>query len=125
MELMVVDNQRANLATLKGLIRSFICDFFGRKNVKMRFRPNYFPFTEPSMEVDIYYHGADSEGWLEVLGCGIVRKNILERCGYKSNGIALGIGIERLCMLRNGITNILDLYKNKHYFLKNFSQKSL
>ena len=86
---------------LKGVIINFLEDFFGKK-MEVRFRPSYFPFTEPSAEVDIKF---GDNGWLEILGCGMVHPNVLTNCNIntkKYRGFAFGMGIERLAMLRYG-----------------------
>ena len=93
--------------------------FFG-SDVKIRFRPSYFPFTEPSAEVDILSKDGD---WLEILGCGIVNPVVLENCNIdnkKFSGLALGLGVERIAMLKYGITDIRDFYKSNLDFINQF-----
>ena len=93
---------------------------FGSK-VELRFRPSYFPFTEPSAEVDIVFDNKNK--WLEILGCGIVNPKVLENCNIDSNiysGLAFGLGIERIAMLKYGITDIRDFYKSNLDFLSQF-----
>ena len=93
---------------------------------RIRFRPSYFPFTEPSAEVDIEY--LDSKGnknWLEILGCGMVHPNVLEMANIDSkiySGYAFGLGVERLAMLKLGITDLRLFYENDLRFLKQFQR---
>jgi len=108
-----------NFANLKNLIYRIIKDLFGEK-VIIRFRPSFFPFTEPSAEVDIL---SDSEKWLEILGCGIVNPIVLENCEIDSDtysGLAFGLGIERIAMLKYGVSDIRDFYKSNLDFLTQF-----
>ena len=99
--------------------RKIIYSLFGEA-VKLRFRPSYFPFTEPSAEVDIL----SKEGiWLEILGCGIVNPVVLRNCNIDSNkysGLAFGLGIERIAMLKHGVKDIRDFYKSNLDFLNQF-----
>ena len=95
-------------------------------NVKdVRFRPSYFPFTEPSAEVDI----KDESGkWLEILGYGVVNPKVLENCDINSkdySGLAFGLGIERIAMLKYGVSDIRDFYKSNLDFYLNFDEDSL
>jgi phenylalanyl-tRNA synthetase alpha chain len=95
-------NKNVTFAELKDLIHKIIYSIFG-ENVQIRFRPSYFPFTEPSAEVDIL---SDDGKWLEILGCGIVNPKVLENCGIDSNsfsGLAFGLGVERIAMLKHDI----------------------
>ena len=104
---------------LKDLIYKIIHDLFGNK-AKIRFRPSYFPFTEPSAEVDIL---SESKEWLEILGCGIVNPIVLENCKIDSEkycGLAFGMGVERIAMLKYGISDIRDFYKSNLDFLEQF-----
>lgn len=120
-----------SFAHLKGCIEHLLTSFFNQELI-FRFRPSYFPFTEPSTEVDILCHGEQEnilgpgpkERWLEVLGAGMVRKNILNRYGYESNAYAMGFGVERLVMLKQNISNINDFYKNTFPFLQNQGVRS-
>ena len=87
------------------------------KDVEIRFRPSYFPFTEPSAEVDIK---SENGKWLEILGCGIVNPVVLDNCNINSNkfsGLALGMGVERIAMLLNNVSDIRDFYKSNLEFL--------
>ena len=106
-------------AILKDLIFKIIRALFGQ-DIKIRFRPSYFPFTEPSAEVDIM----SIEGkWLEILGCGIVNPIVLKNCNIDSkkySGLAFGLGIERIAMLKHGVTDIRDFYKSNLDFLQQF-----
>lgn len=107
-----------NFAELKGLIINFLEHFFEKK-LEVRFRPSYFPFTEPSAEVDIM----GENGWLEVLGCGMVHPKVLANIGVDSeryNGIAFGMGVERLAMLRHGIDDLRIFFENDMRFLEQF-----
>ncbi len=112
-------NEDVNFANLKDLIFRIIRDIFG-KDVEIRFRPSYFPFTEPSAEVDIL---SDDGNWLEVLGCGIVNPIVLNNCGIdhdKYSGLAFGLGIERIAMIKFGVNDIRDFYKSNLDFLSQF-----
>ena len=112
-------DESVNFAQLKDLIYKIIYSLFG-EDVKLRFRPSYFPFTEPSAEVDIL----SKEGkWLEILGCGLVNPIVLDNCNIKSSkysGLAFGLGIERIAMLKHGVTDIREFYKSNLDFLKQF-----
>ena len=108
-----------NFAQLKDLIYKIIHFLFGEK-VELRFRPSYFPFTEPSAEVDIL--SKDGQ-WLEILGCGIVNPIVLENCNINSKdfkGLAFGLGVERIAMLKHGVKDIRDFYKSNLDFLNQF-----
>ena len=108
-----------NFCQLKGLLINFIEQFFSKK-MEIRFRPSYFPFTEPSAEIDIKFNNK----WLEVLGCGIVHPNVLKnvKINHKQyTGFAFGLGIERLAMLKYGITDLRIFYDNDISFLSQFS----
>jgi phenylalanyl-tRNA synthetase alpha chain len=108
-----------SFAQLKDLIYKIIYSLFG-PDIELRFRPSYFPFTEPSAEVDIL----SKEGkWLEILGCGLVNPIVLENCNIDStkySGLAFGLGIERIAMLKHGVTDIRDFYKSNLDFLNQF-----
>ena len=108
-----------NFSQLKDLIYKITYDLFGN-SVDVRFRPSYFPFTEPSAEVDIL---SDSGKWLEILGCGIVNPIVLENCNINSekfSGLAFGLGVERIAMLKYGVDDIRDFYKSNLDFLAQF-----
>lgn len=123
--------ERASFADLKQTLYRFVQEFFG-EGVKIRFRPSYFPFTEPSAEMDIYW-GLNSEadyritkgtGWLEILGCGLVDPQVLKNCGIDSekyNGYAFGLGIERIAMLRYQIEDLRMFSENDVRLLQQFS----
>lgn len=106
---------------LKGLIEVFLKKFFG-SDIRMRFRPHHFPFTEPSAEVDISWKEGKKE-WLEIMGCGMVHPNVFRAVGYpdgKYTGLAFGMGVERIAMLRHRISDIRYFYQNDVRFLKQF-----
>ena len=112
-------DKNITFANLKDLIHQILHDLFGN-NVEIRFRPSYFPFTEPSAEVDIL---SESGKWLEILGCGIVNPVVLENCKIDSNvysGLALGLGVERIAMLKYGVNDIREFYKSNLDFLAQF-----
>ena len=115
---LVVD-ERVSFANLKAVLHQFAEAFFERRT-ELRFRPSYFPFTEPSAEVDVSW----SEGkWLEILGCGMVHPNVLESAGIDSEkytGYAFGMGVERLAMLRYGVTDLRTFFENDLRFLQQF-----
>ncbi|MDT8321751.1 MAG: phenylalanine--tRNA ligase subunit alpha [Xanthomonadales bacterium] len=113
-----------SMADLKGVLHAFVNAFFER-SLAMRFRPSYFPFTEPSAEVDIGWEKGDGSapGWLEILGCGMVHPNVLRACGVdpeKYTGYAFGMGVERLAMLRYGVTDLRQFFDNDLEFLRQF-----
>ena len=120
--LLVDDN--ISFADLKGILHNFLNVFFER-DLQVRFRPSYFPFTEPSIEVDIGYLGKDGEQkWLEVLGCGMVHPKVFEHSGIdteKYTGFAFGMGVERLAMLRYGVKDLRMFFENDLRFLAQFS----
>ena len=108
-----------NFANLKDLINKILLSLFG-ENIEIRFRPSYFPFTEPSAEVDIL---SENGKWLEILGCGIINPVVLENCNIDSNmysGLALGLGIERIAMLKYEVSDIREFYKSNLDFLGQF-----
>ena len=112
-------DQEVNFANLKDLIHEIILNIFS-EDVEIRFRPSYFPFTEPSAEVDIL---SKNGNWLEILGCGIVNPIVLENCKIDSDkysGLALGLGIERIAMLKYGVNDIREFYKSNLDFLGQF-----
>ena len=106
------------LGHLKGTVEHFLKNMFGPE-IKVRFRGSYFPFTEPSMEVDVFFRGK----WLEVLGCGMVDPRVLEKAGVDPNeysGFAAGFGVERFAMVIHGITDLREFYRNDKRFLSQF-----
>ncbi len=130
MECLVVDDS-VTFADLKGLLKQFLHEFF-ETDAPIRFRPSYFPFTEPSAEVDMACLNCGGKGcricknggWLEVLGCGMVHPNVLNDVGIDSEkyrGFAFGVGIDRLTLLKYGISDLRSLFENDLRFLKQFS----
>ena len=129
---LVVD-KGITLSDLQGLLDEFVKIIFD-KDTKTRLRPSYFPFTEPSVEVDVTCsecHGKGCKlckgtGWIEILGAGVVNKKVLENCGIDSDeysGIAFGLGIERIAMIKYGIPDIRTLFENNVKFLRQFGRK--
>ncbi|WP_439646417.1 phenylalanine--tRNA ligase subunit alpha [Moraxella oblonga] len=113
-------SKSSNFAELKGVIHEFLNAFFG-KEMTVRFRPSFFPFTEPSAEVDIL---SDNGKWLEVLGCGMVHPQVLRNCGIDPDeytGFAFGLGIERFAMLYYGIDDLRVFFQNDVRFLGQFA----
>ena len=126
---LVVD-KNIRMSDLKGILEQFAKKLYGEDTV-VRFRPHHFPFTEPSAEMDMQCfkcHGAGcplckNEGWIEILGCGMVHPKVLEVCGIDPNeysGYAFGIGLERIVMSRYKITDIRMFYENDVRFLHQF-----
>lgn len=129
---LVVD-KGVSLCDLKGLLDEFVKIMFDSET-KTRFRPSYFPFTEPSVEVDVTCckcHGkgcslCKGTGWIEILGAGVVNKNVLEMSGIDSNvysGLAFGCGIERIAMIKYGVSDIRTFFENNVKFLKQFDRR--
>ena len=127
MEGLVVD-KKITLCDLKGMLDNFVKKIYGEETTT-RLRPSYFPFTEPSVEVDVSCFECGGKGcklckgtgWIEILGAGIVNKKVLENCGIDSDeysGLAFGIGIERTAMLKYGINNIKLLFESDLNVLK-------
>ncbi len=118
MEGLIVDTN-ISFTNLKGTLHDFLRNFF-EEDLQIRFRPSYFPFTEPSAEVDVM--GKNGK-WLEVLGCGMVHPNVLRNVGIDPevySGFAFGMGMERLTMLRYGVTDLRSFFENDLRFLKQF-----
>lgn len=116
--LAIEERGNLNLGHLKGTVEHFLKEMFG-PDIEVRFRGSYFPFTEPSMEVDVFFRGK----WLEVLGCGMVDPNVLEMAGIdplKYSGFAAGFGAERFAMVIHGISDIREFYKSDTRFLDQF-----
>lgn len=117
-------DEHASFADLKGTLAAFVRAFFER-DFEMRFRPSYFPFTEPSAEVDIAWQQSDgSIRWLEVLGCGMVHPDVLRNVGIdpeRHTGFAFGMGVERLAMLRYGVDDLRAFFDNDVRFLRQFA----
>jgi phenylalanyl-tRNA synthetase alpha chain len=115
---LVVD-RGVSLANLKAVLHQFVESYFER-DAQLRFRASYFPFTEPSAEVDILW---EKGKWLEILGCGMVHPNVLDAAGVDSEeftGYAFGMGVERLAMLRYGVTDLRTFFENDLRFLRQF-----
>ena len=124
-------DKEINFRNLKWVLNDFIHKFFDSNNIKTRFSPSYFPFTEPSAEVDIYW-GLETEvdyritkgtGWLEIMGCGMVDPNVLKNCGIdpeEYSGFAFGMGIERIAMLLYQVGDIRLFFENDMRFLEQF-----
>ena len=111
-------DEDVNFAHLKDLIYKICHSLFGEE-AQLRFRPSYFPFTEPSAEVDVLF----GDKWLEILGCGVVNPKVLDNCGIDSkqySGLAFGLGIERIAMLKYKVNDIRDFYKSNLDFLRQF-----
>lgn len=128
----LVIDKNISLADLKGTLEIFAKKIIG-ENSKLRFRPSYFPFTEPSYEVDVSCFKCGGKGcnlckqtgWIEVLGSGMVHPNVLRMCGYdpdKYSGFAFGLGLERIAMFKYGIPDMRYLYANDVRFLKQFNR---
>lgn len=126
----LVIDKTTTLSDLKGTLQEVARKMFGDDR-EIRLRPSYFPFTEPSVEVDVTCSNCDGvgcsmckgTGWIEILGAGMVHPNVLEACGYNSEeyqGFAFGMGVERIAMLRHGIDDIRHFYTNDLRFLKQF-----
>lgn len=112
--------EKVSFADLKGVITDFLQNYFETEDMQVRFRPSFFPFTEPSAEMDMSWKG----GWLEIGGCGMVHPNVLKHVGIDSEryiGFAFGMGVERLAMLRYGVNDLRLFFENDLQFLKQFS----
>ncbi len=131
----LVVGENVSLSDLKGTLELFAKKMFG-ENREIRFRASFFPFTEPSYEVDVSCFNCDKKGcnickgtgWIEILGCGMVNPNVLENCGFdhkKYQGFAFGVGVERVASLKYGVTNMRDYFTNDYRFLKNFDRKEI
>lgn len=122
---LVVD-KNITFSDLKGTLEYFIKSVFG-ENKKIRLRPSFFPFTEPSVEVDVSWGNEDDENnikWLEILGAGMVHPNVLEMAGFdpeEYSGFAFGMGVERIAMLKYGVSDIRSFYTNDIRFLQQFN----
>jgi phenylalanyl-tRNA synthetase alpha chain len=113
-------DEHVSLADLKGVVADFLRHFFERDDLKVRFRPSFFPFTEPSAEIDMSF----GEGWLEIGGCGMVHPNVLRNVNIDSEkyqGFAFGLGPDRLAMLRYGVNDLRLFFENDLRFLKQFN----
>ncbi|WP_092411564.1 phenylalanine--tRNA ligase subunit alpha [Candidatus Ichthyocystis sparus] len=119
-------NNDTNFSQLKGILKLFIHKFFDDDFLDVRFRPSFFPFTEPSAEIDIFFKTAQMSQpqWLELGGCGLINPNVLSMCNIdpdKYRGFAFGLGIERLAMLFYGIDDLRLFYQNDLRFLSQFN----
>ena len=131
----LVIDKTANLGNLKWVLEEFCKAFFEVKSVKMRFRPSFFPFTEPSMEVDIQCRRqggeirfGEGEDWLEILGCGMVHPNVLRMCGIDPDvyqGFAWGMGIDRIAMLKYGMSDLRAFFESDLRWLSHYGFKPL
>ena len=113
-------DEHISFANLKGVVQDFLQKFFEREDLRVRFRPSFFPFTEPSAEMDMSWNG----GWLEIGGCGMVHPNVLQHVHIDSEkylGFAFGLGVERLAMLRYGVNDLRLFYESDLRFLKQFN----
>lgn len=112
-------DENISFANLKGVVQDFLQKFFERDDLTVRFRPSFFPFTEPSAEMDMSWNG----GWLEIGGCGMVHPEVFKHVnldGEKYRGFAFGLGIERLTMLRYGVNDLRHFFNNDLRFLSQF-----
>ncbi|PPR16729.1 MAG: Phenylalanine--tRNA ligase alpha subunit [Alphaproteobacteria bacterium MarineAlpha9_Bin3] len=126
----LVIDKNINMGHLKGLIKSFCEEFFEVSNLPVRFRPSYFPFTEPSAEIDIGYNKkgntikiGEGSDWLEVMGCGMVHPKVLINCGLDPKewqGFAFGLGVERFAMLKHGISDLRNFYEGDIRWLDHY-----
>jgi len=113
-------DEEISFANLKGVVQDFLKRFFERDDLQVRFRPSFFPFTEPSAEMDMSWNG----GWLEIGGCGMVHPNVLKNVNIDSEkylGFAFGLGVERLAMLRYGVNDLRQFFESDLRFLKQFN----
>ena len=131
----LVIDRSANLGNLKWLLEEFCKAFFEVKDVKMRFRPSFFPFTSPSVEVDIQCRRSggeirfgEGEDWLEILGCGMVHANVLRNCGIdpdEHQGFAWGMGLDRIAMLKYGLPDLRDLFDGDLRWIRHYGFRPL
>ncbi|MBA4249213.1 MAG: phenylalanine--tRNA ligase subunit alpha [Candidatus Puniceispirillum sp.] len=134
MECLVIE-PKISFAHLKHTIQTFLEYIFGSTNIPIRFRPSYFPFTEPSAEVDVRCISKNNQlifsnegNWMEILGCGMVHPNVIKNCNLDPNqyqGFAFGVGLERLAMLKYGITDIRQFYNNHPDWINHFGSNPL
>jgi phenylalanyl-tRNA synthetase alpha chain len=134
LEGLVID-ESANLANLKWVLQEFCKAFFEVDDVKMRLRPSFFPFTEPSMEVDIQcsrkggeIRFGEGEDWLEILGCGMVHPNVLKNCGVDSDrfqGFAFGLGLDRIAMLKYGMPDLRPFFEADKRWIEHYGFRPL
>jgi phenylalanyl-tRNA synthetase alpha chain len=134
LEGLVID-ESANLANLKWVLQEFCKTFFEVDDVKMRLRPSFFPFTEPSMEVDIQcsrrggeIRFGEGDDWLEILGCGMVHPNVLKNCGVDSDrfqGFAFGLGLDRIAMLKYGMPDLRPFFEADKRWIEHYGFRPL
>jgi phenylalanyl-tRNA synthetase alpha chain len=134
MELLVID-KGITMAHLRGCIEEFLRAYFGIDDLPTRFRPSFFPFTEPSAEVDIGCGRAGGElkignhgDWLEILGCGMVHPNVMRACGLdpeEYQGFAAGLGVERIAMLKYGIPDLRTFFESDLRWLRHYGFSAL
>jgi phenylalanyl-tRNA synthetase alpha chain len=134
MELLVID-KGITMAHLRGCLEEFLRTYFGVDDLTTRFRPSFFPFTEPSAEVDIGCSRAGGElkignygDWLEILGCGMVHPNVLKSCGLDPDeyqGFAAGLGVERIAMLKYGIPDLRTFFESDLRWLRHYGFAAL
>ncbi|MGE3477618.1 MAG: phenylalanine--tRNA ligase subunit alpha [Rhodospirillaceae bacterium] len=133
-ELLVIDTE-TNMSHLRGCLQEFVRTFFGIDDLTTRFRPSFFPFTEPSAEMDIgcSRHGGELKlgnygDWLEILGCGMVHPNVIKACGLDPDvyqGFAAGMGIERIAMLKYGIPDLRTFFESDLRWLRHYGFAAL
>jgi phenylalanyl-tRNA synthetase alpha chain len=131
----LVIDENTHMGHLKGALMDFLRAYFDAPDLKIRFRPSYFPFTEPSAEVDIGCSRANGklkigagEDWLEVLGCGMVHEKVLKNCNIDPatyQGFAFGMGVERLAMLKYGISDLRTFFESDLRWLKHYGFSAL
>ena len=125
----LIVEEKINFANLKWFLELFCKTFFRKDNLQLRFRPSYFPFTEPSAEVDINYRKdsgkiilGEGKNWMEILGCGMVHPEVLRMSGIEKNinGFAFGMGIERLAMLKYGMPDLRNFFDGELRWLQHY-----
>ena len=112
-------DERVSFANLKGVVQDFLQKFFEDESISVRFRPSFFPFTEPSAEIDMSWN----DGWLEIGGCGMIHPSVLSKVNIDSEkfqGFAFGLGVERLTMIKYGVSDLRPFFTNDIRFLKQF-----
>jgi len=131
----LVIDETTHLGHLKWTLEEFLKSFFEVKGVKLRFRPSFFPFTEPSMEVDVQCRRqggeirfGEGEDWMEILGCGMVHPNVLRNCGIdpdRYQGFAFGVGVDRLAMLKYGMSDLRAFFDADTRWLEHYGFRPL